>query len=433
MKAISYKHNWLEDIPSHWNKYPLWALFEDNKIKNEGNIISNVLSLSYGKIIKRDVESNMGLLPASFESYQIVNNGDILLRLTDLQNDKKSLRVGLVKEEGVITSAYTGLRLKSKDFNSIFYYFFLHSLDIMKYFYSLGGGVRQSIGFAELKWLKLPVPPKTEQDQIVAYIKAQSKKIKHFIKKKQTFIELLNVQRESVINKAVTKGSNPNVKLKDSGIVWLGKIPENWERTALKRLVSTKITDGPHETPNFVDDGIPFVSAEAAYGGRICLDRKRGFITPELHKEYSKKVLPQFGDIFIVKSGSTTGKTVIVDIKEEFNIWSPLALVRTNELINNEFMLFALQSEYFQHQVQQNWSFGTQPNIGMKVLEKLFIKFPKDIEEQKRIVSKIKTETAKIDQAIGKAQKEIELIKEYKEAMIAEAVLGKLNHKIVMS
>ena len=185
--ATYNKSAWLGNYPAHWENVPVWALFNDNKIKNEYSNETNVLSLSYGNIIKRDVESNMGLLPESFDTYQIVKAGNIILRLTDLQNDKKSLRVGLAKENGIITSAYTGLVLKYKNCVIDYFYYALHTLDLMKYFYSLGGGVRQSIGYRELKWLKLPVPPVEEQNKIVEYIKTQSQKINHFIAKKQQF------------------------------------------------------------------------------------------------------------------------------------------------------------------------------------------------------------------------------------------------------
>ena len=117
---------WIGEIPEHWEVKPLFVVCKNNKEKNDGNKVSNVLSLSYGKIIRRDVESNFGLLPASFETYQIIDDGYIVLRLTDLQNDKRSLRVGLVTEKGIITSAYTGLKT-NHGMNSGYLYNLLHS------------------------------------------------------------------------------------------------------------------------------------------------------------------------------------------------------------------------------------------------------------------------------------------------------------------
>ena len=240
-------------------------------------------------------------------------------------------------------------------------------------------------------------------------------------------IEVLKEQKQAIINHAVTKGFDPNVKLKPSGIDYLGDIPQHWEVLPIKRLVKTKMGDGPHETPRFVDSGIPFVSVEAAHEGRIHLADRRGDISYELHKEYCKKIKPQRDDIFIVKSGSTTGKVCIVDFDEEFSIWSPLALVRCNHRITPLFMYYALTTAYFQKQVQDRWSFGTQPNIGMGVLQNLKVLFPTTIHEQTSIIKFIKTESDNIDMVINRTEKEIELIREYRISLISDVVTGKID------
>ena len=286
------------------------------------------------------------------------------------------------------------------------------------------GSIMSGLNSKIVKNLFLPLPPIEEQNRIVEILNTESAKITRFIQTKQRFIELLKEQRQSIITNAVTKGIDDGVKMKETA---LGEIPEHWKHTAIKRLVKTKITDGPHETPKMVNEGIPFVSAEAAVNGKIELSRMRCYISPKLHEEYCKKVRPTKGDIFMVKSGSTTGKVVIVDFDDEFSIWSPLALVRPLDSIDNEFLFYAMSSNYFQREVQLNWSFGTQPNIGMAKMEQLNVAFPPTIEEQKRIVEHIKTETRTLDIAISKAEREIELIKEYREAMIAEAVTGKMK------
>ena len=141
---------WVGAMPERWSAKPLFALFKERQYLNVGNQEANVLSLSYGRIIRRDVESNFGLLPESFETYNIVEPLNIVLRLTDLQNDKRSLRCGLVNEKGIITSAYLTLQ-KIKDVDCKYMYYLLHNYDIRKVFYSMGGGVRQIIKFDDLK------------------------------------------------------------------------------------------------------------------------------------------------------------------------------------------------------------------------------------------------------------------------------------------
>ena len=142
-----------------------------------------MLSLRYGRIIRRNIESNFGLLPESFETYNIVEPLDIVLRLTDLQNDKRSLRCGLVKEKGIITSAYLTLR-KIKDVDCKYMYYLLHNYDIRKVFYSMGGGVRQSIKFDDLKRLPILLPSIEEQRAITTYLDKKITQIDVLINKK---------------------------------------------------------------------------------------------------------------------------------------------------------------------------------------------------------------------------------------------------------
>jgi type I restriction enzyme S subunit len=213
---------------------------------------------------------------------------------------------------------------------------------------------------------------------------------------------------------------------KDSGVEWIGEIPEHWEVKHLKNIVSVKITDGPHETPVFTDDGIPFISAEAIQNGGVNFDSKRGYISKETDGIYSLKCKPRKNDIFIVKSGSTTGKIGYVSTDINFNIWSPLALVRANKVNYSRHLFYFLSSSFFQRQVQMYWSLGTQPNIGMKVLENLQVVIP-PLPEHKAIAHYLDTKTAHIDQIIQTINTQIEKLKELRKTLINDVVTGKIK------
>lgn len=194
---------WVDSIPSHWEVMPTFSLCEASMKKNYDGIESNVLSLSYGKIIPRNVDTNYGLLPESFNTYQIVECRDIILRLTDLQNDKNSLRVGLVKQKGIITSAYLKLKSKSR-ISPDFLYQLLHSYDTTKVFYGMGGGLRQSMKFEDFRRLPLLLPPTNEQKKIAVFLDQETTKIDNLIEKQQQIIQLLQERRTALISAAVT-------------------------------------------------------------------------------------------------------------------------------------------------------------------------------------------------------------------------------------
>ena len=218
---------------------------------------------------------------------------------------------------------------------------------------------------------------------------------------------------------------------KDSGVEWLGKIPTDWSTSFIKNLVEIKITDGPHLTPNFVDEGgIPFLSVESIQNSKIDLSRRRGNISVEDHLEYSKKCKPQWNDILLVKSGSV-GKLTIVDIEDEFNVWSPLSLIRIKKKGNPKYFYYFFHTDYFQTLLKLNSGINTQPNIGMGVIENLKVVSP-PLSEQQQIVSFLDTKTSLIDSLIEKTQRKIELLKEKRTSLINEVVTKGLNPNVEM-
>jgi type I restriction enzyme S subunit len=195
--------------------------------------------------------------------------------------------------------------------------------------------------------------------------------------------------------------------------------------------VSNPITDGPHETPTFLEDGVPFVSAEAVATGVIDFSKIRAFISEEDHLRFSQKYRPQRGDIYMVKSGATTGVTAIVDTDVEFNIWSPLAAIRCRAQAMPRFVLNFMRSKNFQNAVTLNWSFGTQQNIGMGVIENLAVALP-TTAEQSKIVTFLDHETAKVAALIAEQQRLIGLLKEKRQSVVTRVVTKGLNPSVPM-
>ncbi|XJZ27670.1 restriction endonuclease subunit S [Bacillota bacterium Lsc_1132] len=197
------QQKWIGHIPAHWEEKMLFQCATEQNISNKNVHNQNLLSLSYGKIVNKDINTTTGLLPASFDTYQIIHNGNIILRLTDLQNDHKSLRVGLSTQTGIITSAYTCLKPRANVLPE-YLYLLLHSYDVSKLFYGMGGGVRQSIGYNDIRRMIVLLPPKEEQEEIVTYCHGVQAKIDLLIDSIKNEISYLGELRTKTIADVVT-------------------------------------------------------------------------------------------------------------------------------------------------------------------------------------------------------------------------------------
>ena len=190
-------------IPDHWDMHPLYVYFGERKHKNSLGYEDNLLSLSYGNIIQKDINTSDGLLPESFNTYNIIEPGDIIIRPTDLQNDKRSLRTGLSKEHGIITSAYIALK-PIKNVNTAYYHYLLHAFDVMKVFYNMGNGVRQGLNFSEFSRLMVLEPPINEQNAIADYLDTKCTEIDKVISDKKEQLETIEEYKKSLIYEYVT-------------------------------------------------------------------------------------------------------------------------------------------------------------------------------------------------------------------------------------
>ena len=232
--SMNQTQNWFGNIPNTWRTVPLWTVLRPRKNKNSEGSEQNLLSLSYGKIKRKDIETKTGLLPESFNGYNIIEAGDIVLRLTDLQNDMRSLRTGLAKEHGIITSAYLTLFPYRND-SSEYLQYLLHCYDIMKGFYNMGEGIRQGLGYDELSKLSLCLPSPTEQSRIAAFLDDRCAKIDEAIARHQALIGKLDEYKNALIVFTATHGVYTH-KTKTVNLDWLHEMPQDWDIALLSQL-----------------------------------------------------------------------------------------------------------------------------------------------------------------------------------------------------
>lgn len=374
---------WIGAVPSGYRTASIGSLFT---IKKDiiGREPETVLSITQTGIRPKDLSSNEGQNASSYAHYQIVNMGDFAMNHMDLLTGW----IDISKYEGVTSPDYRVFTLNDKEMSAdyflrVFQYYYTN-----KVFFGFGQGVatlgRWRLPAINFKKIDVPVPPVLEQQRIVSAIDEKVGKVDALIANVQTQIEKLKAYKQSMITEVVTKGLDPSVPMKNSGVDVYPSVPEHWNVQKTLTTLTMPITDGPHTTPELLSEGIPFVSAEAVScgNGGIDFDHIRGFISREFYDECSKKYVPQRDDIYMIKSGATTGRVSVVDTDRIFTIWSPLAVFRCNpDVVHFRFLYYFLQSRAYQRQVQFGWTYGTQQNIGMRTLERLKVFVP-PLDEQ---------------------------------------------------
>ena len=252
--------------------------------------------------------------------------------------------------------------------------------------------------------IQLSVPSSKEEQQKIADFLSS---VDEVIAASEEEVANLETQKKAVMKKIFTQ----EVRFKRAD----GSDFPEWEEVKVLDMLVQPITDGPHETPELVEDGVPFVSVEAIENGRVNLNKRRGNITKEYDELCAKKYKPQLYDVYMVKSGATTGKMGIVTIEDDVKIWSPLAAMRTASKTEAFFLFFMLQSDLLQKQVWTKLSLGNQPNLGMRALEEFDAVRP-CLEEQRLIADFL----SDFDEAIAAAKKELELWKELKKGLLQQ-------------
>ena len=419
----SYKPSgveWLGDVPEHWNLKRFGYLFDENKKKNIGLKETNVLSLSYGNIKEKNIDDNKGLLPESFETYQIIEPNNIVFRFTDLQNDKRSLRSAISKYHGIITSAYIAVKTKQ---NADFYNYLFRAYDLQKVFYSMGEGMRQSLKMDELNKMPVVLPNKDEQKRIVSFLDTETARIDNLIAKQEKLIELLEEQRKSIISHAVTKGLNPNAPMKDSDVEWLGEVPEHWDITRLKNIGKSIIglTYSPNEICDADDDSYLVLRSSNVQNGQLSfLDNVY------VKSSVSEKLKIKKNDILICsRNGSRDliGKNIIIKNPPKNSTFGAFMTVYRSEYA--DYVYWILNSYIFKAQAG-SYLTTTVNQLTINNLNNMTVPFA-PISEQDEIVEFLSTENLKFNNLISKQKALIEKLKEYRASIISHAVTGKID------
>lgn len=375
-----------------WELSPLAHICTEVRHRNSQLGEDNLLSLSYGRIVRKDIKTNEGLLPESFDGYNVVEAGDTVLRLTDLQNDKRSLRTGLVRERGIITSAYTTIRPIGVDARWLSYT--LHSYDIQKIFYSLGSGLRQSMKFDDLKSLAIAVPPIEEQRRIADYLDEQV----------QLFQEIGEVNTSAIATFLEYKYA----LVRET--VWGGREERNPLKVVpLRRLVTC--LDGRRiplnaEERYYLQGDIPY------WGAGSIVD----YVSQPIFNE-ELVLLGEDGAPFFDR-----GKDVAFYIDQP--IWpnNHIHVLRPNALVSAMFLTHALNATDFGNFI----SGSTRDKLTQEEMMKITI--PElTLAEQSKVCDHLAVEIPRMEDALSKLRSVAELFSEYQRTLITAAVTGEFD------
>lgn len=395
-KYNSYKDSgveWLGEIPEHWELKRFKHIFKEKKASS--NLDLNCGSISFGKVVFKDDEK----IPESTKrSYQVLNKGEFLINPLNLNYDLISLRIALSDKDVVVSSGYIIVQ-DIIELSKNYYKWLLHVFDVA-FMKTLGAGVRQTLNYNLIANTEFVFPPLEEQTAIAQFLDDKTSKIDQAIAIKEQQIKLLKERKLILIHKVVTRGLNPNVKMKDSGVEWIGEIPENWEVKALKFICY--LQSGEFISSNdFKEEGYP------VYGGN-------GF------RAYAETYTNEGFYVLIGRQGALCGNVNYA--KGKFYATEHAVVVYP---LNGEDTLWlgeTIRVADFNRLSQS----AAQPGIAVGVIKNERFPYP-PLSEQKEIAQYIETASVKIETAIGLKQQEIEKLKEYKGSLINSVVTGKVK------
>lgn len=418
-KYEAYKdsgEDWIDEVPEHWDVKKLKHIFIEKK--HTQNLNLNCGSISFGKVITKDDEK----IPHSTKaSYQEVLNGEFLINPLNLNYDLISLRIGLSEIDVVVSAGYIVLKNKV-DISKEYFKYLLHRYDVA-YMKLLGSGVRQTINFNHIANSLLLQPPMTEQIAIAIFLNKKTRQIDEAIAIKEKQISLLKERKQLIIQQAVTQGLNPDAPMKDSGVEWIGDIPEHWTISKIGHYARVYNGSTPsRDVKRYWENGtIPWMSS-----GKVndyIISTPSELVTASALRECSLRMFPK-GTVLIgiVGQGTTRGTSARLAIDSLIN--QNVAGIIPSEKILSEFLHQYLIQAY--DEVRNQGQGSNQEALNCQILSSFKIAFPA-INEQQAIVNFIASQSEKLNESIDLQFQQIEKLKEYKTTLIDSAVSGKIK------
>ncbi|WP_333640636.1 restriction endonuclease subunit S [Acinetobacter johnsonii] len=429
---------WLGKIPSHWTMSKLRYLFDFSKglsITKENLQDEGIPCVNYGEVHSKygfEVDPKKHLLKCVSENYlktsenALLNNGDFVFADTSEDLKGSGNFTHLVGDEQIFAGYHTVIARPHNANASRFYAYLFESKEFRSQIHLAVKGVKVfSITQAMLRSANAWLPSTDEQVKIANFLDHETAKIDSLIEKQQQLIHLLKEKRQAVISHAVTKGLNPNVPMKDSGVEWLGEVPEHWTRKSLNYLISHTV-DNRGRTPPIVEEGIPMVEvSQVAGNGLYTSDNYSKFVTQKSYEEFVRSDIKE-NDILFVTVGATFGKTCLVPPSPEFFIAQNIVGFRCVAEVEPKFFMFLLSSSIFKEAISATNKSSTIDNVKVSDLVKTKVVIP-PFKEQIEIADYIFKIVDKYESLMREVNTVIKLLQERRTALISSAVTGKID------
>lgn len=408
---------WVGKVPATWKIMPNKYIMTKKKVIKEVYDDENIISLSMNGVIVRDLEAG-GKMPKTFDGYQLVYPGNLLMCLFDY--DVTPRCIGLIKDYGVTSPAYSQFVMNNGNYSGYYYYYYL-MVDHTKALLHLAKNLRHSFTEEQLGAILAPVPTIEEQQQIADYLDTKCSEIDATAEDIQKEISLLEDYKKSVITEAVTKGLNPDAEMKDSGIAWIGEIPKGWKVIRLK-YITNSIGDGLHGTPNYDDLGtISFINGNNWGNRKISITEKTNRLTEEEYKKYG--VLKLDKRTLLMSLNGTYGTLSMYD-NEPIMLSKSVGYINVCNKETKEYLYYFLQSSLAQNQMTISLAGTTIANLSLATVRNLRICLP-SICEQQQITDFLDTKCSEIDAIIADKKRQLDILADYKKSLIYEYVTGK--------
>ena len=409
---------WLGQVPMHWAVERTKWHFQTRKELNASGAHTNILSLTLRGVVNNNPDDPEGLVPKDYRTYQFFAKGDLVFKLIDLENIRTS-RVGLVHEDGIMSSAYVRL-VPSHTTNIRYFLHQFYDLYSRGIYNQLGAGVRSTLGPSDLLNIGIVIPSSSEQTAIERFLDWANGRLERAIRAKRKLIALLNEQKQAIIHHAVTRGLDPSVPLKPSGIPWLGDIPRHWSLKRFKFLVT--INSGQVDPRKAEYHNLVLIAPNHIQSGSGRLLKQE---TADEQGADSGKYLVNRGQVIYSKIRPNLRKATLApcDCLCSADMY-PMAPA-TGEL-STDFLFLLLLSQPFTKFAVDTSMRVAMPKVNRDALANCLMWYPGP-QEQLQILGFIAREGAPVDTAITRLEREIDLLREYRTRLVADVVTGKLD------